>query len=169
MDQYLPLATLLVLAILFALLSAVASRILAPRRPNPAKLMPYESGIVPNREPPSRFPVRFYLVAMIFIVFDVEIIFLYPWALTFRDLGTFGLVEIALFSVGVFVPFLYLISRGALDWGPSNIERRVDADVDIAAMVSPTRTTATTIRRVGTEGRPIDAERGDIAHEKVAL
>jgi NADH-quinone oxidoreductase subunit A len=169
MDQYLPLATLLVLAILFALLSAVASRILAPRRPNPAKLMPYESGIVPNREPPNRFPVRFYLVAMIFIVFDVEIIFLYPWALTFRELGTFGLVEIALFSAGVFVPFLYLISRGALDWGPANIERRVDTDADIQAMVSPTRTTATTIRRVGTEGRPIEAEQGGVAHEKVAL
>ncbi|MGH2684470.1 MAG: NADH-quinone oxidoreductase subunit A, partial [Actinomycetota bacterium] len=112
MDQYLPLATLLVLAILFALLSAVASRILAPRRPTPAKLMPYECGIVPSREPPERFPVRFYLVAMIFINFDVEIIFLYPWALTFRELGTFGLVEIALFSAGVFVPFLYLLSRG---------------------------------------------------------
>ena len=165
MDQYLPLATLLVLAILFALLSAVASRILAPRRPTPAKVMPYESGIVPHREPPRRFPVRFYLVAMIFIVFDVEIIFLYPWALTFRDLGTFGLVEIALFSVAVFIPFLYLVSRGALDWGPADVERRIDAQ----SMVSPDRTASTTIRRVGTEGRPIESERGGVVHEKVAL
>ena len=166
MDQYLPLATLLVLAIVFALLSAVASRLLAPRRPNPAKLMPYECGIVPSREPPERFPVRFYLVAMIFIIFDVEIIFLYPWALTFRELGTFGLVEIALFSVAVFVPFLYLVSSGALDWGPANVERRVDQQ---PGMVSPARTTATTVRRVGLEGRPDEAERPEPTPEQVAL
>jgi NADH-quinone oxidoreductase subunit A len=166
MEQYLPLATLLILAVVFAVVSALASRLLAPRRPTPAKLMPYECGIVPSREPPERFPVRFYLVAMIFIIFDVEIIFLYPWALTFRELGTFGLVEIALFSAGVFVPFLYLVSRGALDWGPAQLERRVD---QLGGMVSPARTAGTTVRRVGLEGRPPEAEHDEAVREKVRL
>src|SRR5882672_9730111 len=107
---------MLTLASLFAGLSFVASRMLAPQRPTAAKLAPYECGIVPTREPAERFPVRFYLVAMIFIIFDIEIIFLYPWAVIFRRLELFGLVEMAVFAVAVFVSFLYLISRGALDW-----------------------------------------------------
>ena len=79
MGQYLPVVALIVLAVLFAALSLIASRLLAPRRSTVAKRAPYECGIVPGRESPERFPVRFYLVAMIFIVFDIEIIFLYPW------------------------------------------------------------------------------------------
>ena len=76
---------LFVLGVLFAGLSFLASGLLAPRkRPTAAKLAPYECGIVPDREPPQRFPVRFYLVAMIFIIFDIEIVFLYPWAVVFR-------------------------------------------------------------------------------------
>jgi NADH-quinone oxidoreductase subunit A len=137
-----------VLAAAFAAISLVMSRLLAPRRPSAAKRAPYESGILPTREPPERFPVRFYLVAMIFIVFDVEIILLFPWAVIYRNLGAFGLVEVVLFSVAVFVSFVYLISNGALDWGPSNRARRV------SPMVSAERTTRTTIRRVGLEGRP---------------
>jgi NADH-quinone oxidoreductase subunit A len=88
--------------------------------------------------------VRFYLVAMIFIIFDIEIIFLYPWAVIFqRDLGVFGLVEMIVFAVAVFVSFVYLISNGALDWGPMRRLRSVDT----------TRTTESTVRRVasGTE------------------
>ena len=80
LDSYLPIFILFVLAALFAGLSIVASRLLAPQRPNAAKEAPYECGIVPTYEPPQRFPVRFYLVAMIFIIFDIEIIFLFPWA-----------------------------------------------------------------------------------------
>ena len=76
---------MLVLAIVFGALSRVASRLLAPRNPTVAKLAPYECGIVPDREPPERFPVKFFLVAMIFIVFDIEIIFLFPWAIVYRD------------------------------------------------------------------------------------
>src|SRR5438128_2140549 len=72
MDQYLPVITLLVLAVVFGVISALASRLLAPRRPTLAKSAPYECGIVPRRDPPERFPVRFYLVAMIFIIFDIE-------------------------------------------------------------------------------------------------
>ena len=119
-SQYLPIVVLLVLGFLFAALSLVASRLLAPRkRPTMAKVAPYECGIVPDREPPQRFPVRFYLVAMIFIIFDIEIVFLYPWAVVYRQLRTFGLVEVIVFAGVVFVSFLYLVSNGALDWGPA--------------------------------------------------
>ena len=83
MAQYLPIFALLVLAVLFAALSFAASKLLAPRNPTEEKLAPYECGIIPGREPPQRFPVRFYLVAMLFIVFDIEIVFLYPWAMTY--------------------------------------------------------------------------------------
>src|SRR5690348_18481737 len=118
MADYLPILTMLVLAALFAGLSFVASALLGPSNPNKAKEAPYECGIVPSREPAERFPVRFYLVAMIFIIFDIEIIFLYPWAVIFRRLALFGLIEMAVFALAVFVSFMYLISRGALDWGP---------------------------------------------------
>jgi NADH-quinone oxidoreductase subunit A len=149
-EQYLPLVTLLIVGILFAVISVTVSRLLAPRHVTRAKTAPYESGIIPSREPPERFPVRFYLVAMIFIIFDIEIIFLYPWAVIYRDLGIFGLWEIVLFGVGVFAAFLYMVAHGALDWGPS---KRLGRAED-TPMVSVHRTSATTIRRVGLEGRP---------------
>ena len=88
MGQYLPLVVLMALAIAFGGLSFVASRLLAPRRPSAAKEAPYECGIVPSREPPERFPVSFYIVAMLFIMFDIEIIFLYPYAVERGTLGT---------------------------------------------------------------------------------
>ena len=146
MAQYLPILALLVLAIVFGLLSRVASRLLGPRNPTVAKSAPYECGIIPDREPPQRFPVKFFLVAMIFIVFDIEVIFLFPWAVVYRSLGPFGLFAIAIFATAVFESFVYLISNGALDWGPMKQLRRVD-------VVDPARTLATTIRRVGLEGR----------------
>jgi NADH-quinone oxidoreductase subunit A len=138
--DYLPLFTLFVLAGLFAALSFVASGLLAPSRPTAPKSAPYECGIVPTREPAERFPVRFYLVAMIFIIFDIEIIFLYPWAVIFRRLELFGLVEMAVFALAVFVSFLYLISRGALDWGPVGLRK--------PTVTSEGRTSESTIRRV---------------------
>lgn len=149
MDQYLPVVTLMVLAVVFGVISALVSRLLAPRRPTLAKSAPYECGIVPRRDPPERFPVRFYLVAMIFIIFDIEIIFLYPWAVVYRGLGPFGLWEMILFAAAVFVSFLYLISNGALDWGPVKRLRRT-SDPE---MISASRTAATTVKLVGLEGR----------------
>ena len=148
MAQYLPLVVMLVLAGLFAGLSFVASRLLAPQRPTPAKLAPYECGIVPTREPAERFPVRFYLVAMIFIIFDIEIIFLFPWAVIFHQLGPFGLWEMVVFAVAVFVSFVYLLANGALDWGPAKRLRPA-----APAPVGASRTTESTIRRVGESGR----------------
>jgi NADH-quinone oxidoreductase subunit A len=147
MGQYLPVVALAILATLFAALSILASKLLAPSASTIAKRSPYECGIVPGRETLERFPVRFYLIAMIFIVFDIEIIFLYPWAVIYRDLGAFGLVEVLLFAVAVFVSFLYLLANGALDWGPANRARR------LSEMVTAERTSTTTIRRVGLEGR----------------
>jgi NADH-quinone oxidoreductase subunit A len=152
LGQYLPIVALLVLAILFAALSLVASSILAPRQPNDRKFAPYECGIIPAKETPERFPVRFFLVAMIFIVFDIEIIFFYPWAVAHREVGLFGLVAVLVFSAAVFESFVYLISNGALDWGP--IKRVRDA----SGLRSAERTSSSTIRRVGLEGRPVDGE-----------
>ena len=87
MGQYLPVVVLAVLAVVFAALSRVASQLLAPNATTIAKRSPYECGIVPGREPPERFPVRFYLIAMIFIVFDIEIIFFYPFTMVYSELG----------------------------------------------------------------------------------
>ncbi len=155
LGQYLPILALLVLAVLFAALSFVASRLLAPRRTTSAKTAPYECGIVPTHDTPERFPVRFFLVAMIFIVFDIEIIFLYPWSVVFRELGLFGLVAMFVFAFAVFESFVYLIGNGALDWGPIKAAVRRE-------MVDPARTSRSTIRRVGSEGR-LDAEPGEAA------
>ncbi|MGZ4676210.1 MAG: NADH-quinone oxidoreductase subunit A [Acidimicrobiia bacterium] len=118
MAQYLPILAMVVLVILFVLLSFVASVLLGVKRPTKAKTMPYECGIVPEREPVERFPVKFYLVAMTFIVLDVEIIFLYPFATVFRSLGGYGIAIMGIFLLVLIVPFAYLLSVGALDWGP---------------------------------------------------
>jgi NADH-quinone oxidoreductase subunit A len=149
MDQYLPLVVMVVLAVSFGVVSELVSNLVSPKRSTPAKTAPYECGIVPRREPPERFPVRFYLVAMIFIIFDIEIIFLYPYAVIYRGLGAFGLGELVVFSIPVFIAFEYLIANGALDWGPIK-KARTPRD---EAMVSSERTAATTIRRVGMDGR----------------
>jgi NADH-quinone oxidoreductase subunit A len=141
LDSYLPILVLFVLGFLFAALSIVASKLLAPQRPTAAKEAPYECGIVPTYELPQRFPVRFYLVAMIFVIFDIEVIFLFPWAVVFNGLGTFGLVEITIFSVAVFFSFTYLIANGALDWGP--LKKLKPASSETA------RTTQSTVRRIG--------------------
>ena len=146
MDDYLPLLATFVLAVVFILGSIVTTKFVAPRRPTSAKAAPYESGIVPTREPPRRFPVRFYLVAMIFIIFDIEIIFLFPWAVTYRSFGGYALGIIAEFTIPFLIAFAWLISQGGLDWGPVNRRRKMEA-VDVA------RTSETTIRRVGLEGR----------------
>src|SRR5947207_7211087 len=148
MDQYLPIVTLLLLAVVFGVISAVVSKLLAPRRPTEAKSAPYECGIVPRKDPPERFPVRFYLVAMIFIIFDIEVIFLYPWAVIYKQPHAFGLWEMVLFAVAVFVSFVYLIGNGALDWGPVRRLRPLSAGVPDAAR-SAERTAETTVRRVG--------------------
>jgi NADH-quinone oxidoreductase subunit A len=117
-NDYLPLLVMIGLVVAFVLLSFVASIVLGPRNPNAAKQAPYECGIVPEVEPAERFPVKFYLVAMSFIVLDVEIVFLYPFAMVMRDLGGYGLVAMSIFVLVLLIPFAYLLSVGALAWGP---------------------------------------------------
>ena len=151
MSQYLPIVVLFVLAVVFGAISLVMSHLLAPKRPSSAKDAPYECGIVPSREPPERFPVSFYIVAMLFIMFDIEIVFVYPYAVAQGDVGIYGFVAIMIFSVLFFLTFVYEVARGGLDWGPLQRIRDLVAD---ARQVSPERTLTTTIRKVGTEGRP---------------
>jgi NADH-quinone oxidoreductase subunit A len=115
---YLPILTMVILVFLFALLSFVTSNLLGPKRPTAAKEAPYESGIVPETAPAERYPVKFYLVAMAFIVLDVEIIFLYPFTTILRSLGAYGLITMGTFLLVLLVPFAYLLSTGALEWGP---------------------------------------------------
>src|SRR3990170_2486309 len=132
LSQYLPIVLLAALAFLFAVLSLAASSVLRPNRPTPAKLAPYECGIEPERLPKGeRFSVKFYVVAMLFIIFDVETIFLFPWAVGFRQLGLFGLVEMAVFIALVFVAYVYVWRKGGLDWQRDE-RRRAGAAVDTA-------------------------------------
>jgi len=117
LSQYLPIVILGAIAFVFAVLSLFASRLVRPSNPTPAKLAPYESGIEPERLPSGeRFSVKFYVVAMLFIIFDIETIFLVPWAVGFRELGLFGLAEMAVFIGLVFVAYVYIWRKGGLDW-----------------------------------------------------
>src|SRR4029453_3366987 len=114
---YAPIVILAIVVGAFALLSLAVSALVRPKRPNPAKVAPYESGITPIKLPKSeRFPVKFYVIAMLFIIFDVEAIFLYPWAVAFRQLGLFGLVEMVVFIGLVLVAYVYVWQKGGLEW-----------------------------------------------------
>ncbi len=153
MEQFLPILALIVLVFLFAAISFVASKLLGPKRPTSAKTAPYECGIVPEVEPSERFPVRFYLVAMAFIVVDVEIIFLYPFTTILRPLGTYGVITMGVFLLVLLVPFAYLLSTGAVDWGP--------------VKQVTTRVAGTVLRATGRPGRdglaPADVEQTEEA------
>jgi NADH-quinone oxidoreductase subunit A len=122
--DYLPIVVLGVLAFVFAVVSRGVSHLLRPNRPNPVKLSAYECGNDAIRLPGGeRFSVKFYVVAMLFIIFDIETIFLYPWAVTFRQLGLFGLVEMALFIGLVFIAYAYIWRKGGLEWEEPRPER----------------------------------------------
>jgi len=118
LQSYLPIVVLFVLAFGFAAVSVGAATVTGPKRYNRAKMDAYECGIEPTPQPMGggRFPIKFYLTAMLFIVFDIEIIFLYPWAVAFGQLGLFGLIEMALFLGTVFVAYAYVWRRGGLEW-----------------------------------------------------
>jgi NADH-quinone oxidoreductase subunit A len=143
--EYLPIVMLGALGVVFVLLSIMVSRLLAPQRATPAKRAAYESGITDQVALPERFPVRFYLVAMLFIMFDIEIVFLYPWAVANEALGLFGLVAMLVFAGIFFLSFVYELGVGGLNWGPGKVTG--------GAARAPERTTTSTIRRVGLEGR----------------
>jgi NADH-quinone oxidoreductase subunit A len=119
--DYLPIAIMLVLIVAFVGVSLIVSRLVSPRNPTPEKLAPYECGIVPEFEPIQRFPVKFYLVAMLFVIFDVEIIFLFAWAVRFPELGWYGVGAMGIFTFFVLETLAYVWKRGALEW---NVHRR---------------------------------------------
>ncbi|MFR9675375.1 NADH-quinone oxidoreductase subunit A [Streptomyces sp. TR06-5] len=118
MNAYAPILVLGGLGAAFAIFSVVMASIIGPKRYNRAKLEAYECGIEPTPQAAGggRFPIKYYLTAMLFIVFDIEIVFLYPWAVTFDALGIFGLVEMLLFVLTVFVAYAYVWRRGGLEW-----------------------------------------------------
>ena len=118
MDIYTPVLALVLLATLFVVGSLILSAVLGPRRYNRVKLDSYECGIQPTPQPVGggRFPVKYYITAMLFIVFDIEIIFLYPWAVQFDQMELYGLVEMVIFIVTVFVAYIYVWRRGGLEW-----------------------------------------------------
>ena len=117
--DYLPLLILVIIATLLAGLLVGLSWILGPKAPSAEKLAPYECGVNPVGSARERFPVKFYLIAMLFIIFDIETVFLYPWAVTFRSRAVsqvFELVEMVIFIVILFVGYIYVWKKGALEW-----------------------------------------------------
>jgi NADH-quinone oxidoreductase subunit A len=114
--DYLPIGILVLLASLFAAGNIILSLVLGPRRPNPEKLSPYECGMVPVGTARERFSVKFYLVAMFFIIFDMEVVFLYPWAVVYKQLQWFGLAAMGTFLVILLVGYFYAWKKGGLDW-----------------------------------------------------
>jgi len=132
--DYLPIAIMFVVGVAFAVLSMGVSRLLTPHRPTPEKLAPYECGIVPENEPSERFPVKFYLVAMLFVIFDIEIIFLFAWASRFDHLGWTGLFSVMIFVALAVETLVYVWKRGALDWNPPRrVRHRVSNELEEAA------------------------------------
>lgn len=118
MNAYVPILVLGALAAAFAVFSVVVASVVGPKRYNRAKLAAYECGVEPTPQPAGggRFPVKYYLTAMLFIIFDIEIVFLYPWAVHFDALGMFGLVQMLIFVVLIGIAYAYDWRRGGLEW-----------------------------------------------------
>jgi NADH-quinone oxidoreductase subunit A len=114
--EYLPIAILVIIAVIIAGLVIGLGHLFGPRRPTSRKSMPYESGMRPIGPGTRRMPVRFYLIAVLFILFDIEVIFFLPWAVVFRKLGLFGLVEMFIFILILLVGYVYAWKKGALEW-----------------------------------------------------
>jgi len=116
LENYVPIFLMIAVGVTFGVVMVKLNEWLGPHRPNDEKLSTYESGMEPVRTARERFSVKFYLVAMLFIIFDIEIVFMYPWAVMFRQLGWFGLIEMIVFIAILLVGFLYIWRKGALKW-----------------------------------------------------
>lgn len=114
--DYLPILVMIVVVIAFATIALTLSTLTGPRNPTAAKLSPYESGMPPIGSARRRLPVKFYLTAVLFILFDIEIIFFYPWAVLFRQLQVFGLVEMGVFVLILLVAYIYVWRKGGFEW-----------------------------------------------------
>lgn len=115
-SDYLPLLILIIVASVFGAIAIIVPTVLGPRRENKQKMEPYESGIIPFSDARRRFPVKYYLVAMLFILFDIEVVFLYPWAVVLRDLRVMALIPISFFLLILIAGLVYEWKKGALDW-----------------------------------------------------
>ena len=120
MQGWLSILIMFALGVGFALVATGLSRLVGPRKPTPEKLAPYECGMPPVGDARERQSVKFYLVAMIFLLFDIEVAFLYPWAMALRDLGWSGFVQVVLFMALLLAGYAYVWRKGALDWGSEN-------------------------------------------------
>ncbi|TVR15898.1 MAG: NADH-quinone oxidoreductase subunit A [Balneolaceae bacterium] len=116
LEQYIPIFVLLGIALVLGIVLMSLSRILGPYRPNKTKLQPYESGMDPVGEAKDRYSIAFYLVAMEFIVFDLEVVFIYPWAVRFMEHGTGTFIAMVVFIVILFIGLIYTLKKGTLDW-----------------------------------------------------
>ena len=114
--EYIAIAVMIAVATLIAAIAIGVGELLGPKKRSKVKEEPYESGIVPFGPGTRRMPVRFYLIAVLFILFDIEVIFLLPWAVVFRQLGLFGLIEMVIFIVILLVGYVYAWKKGALEW-----------------------------------------------------
>jgi NADH-quinone oxidoreductase subunit A len=123
-ELYFPIVVQVVIAAVLAAALIAISYIFGKKVRNRVKDMPYESGIVPTGDARQRFSVKFYLVAMLFILFDIEAIFLYPWVVVYRELKMFAFVEMLIFVVLILSGFLYIWKKGALDWSGSDMSRK---------------------------------------------
>jgi NADH-quinone oxidoreductase subunit A len=116
LEQYLPIGLMILIGVVAGLVFTNINRFIGPKRQTEEKLSTYESGMDPVKTARERFSVKFYLVAMLFIVFDIEIVFMYPWAVLFRQLGWAGFVEMLVFICVLLVGLLYILKKGALRW-----------------------------------------------------
>jgi NADH-quinone oxidoreductase subunit A len=116
LGAYLPILLMVIVAIAFGLCSIVFSSLIGPKKYSAIKMSPYECGCEPVGTARERFSIKFYIIAMLFILFDIEAVFLYPWAILYKKLGVFGLVEMGLFIVILFVGYIYVWKKGALEW-----------------------------------------------------
>lgn len=116
LGAYLPILVLVAIAVIFGLCSLVFSSLIGQKKPSAIKLAPYECGCEPVGSARERFSVKFYIIAMLFILFDIEAVFLYPWSVLYKRLGMFGLMEMGVFIVILFVGYIYVWKKGALEW-----------------------------------------------------
>lgn len=121
LNGYIPVLIMLAVVTTFGVLVVTLSWLVGKRQSSSEKLMAYECGNIPEGNARQRFPIKFYIIAMLFIVFDIEAMFLYPWAVIYRSLKLFGLIEMVVFIAILLIGFLYVWKKGALEWGSKNI------------------------------------------------
>jgi len=127
MQSWISILMLFGVAVGFGVFTVSVSQLLGPKRPTPEKLAPYECGVPPVGTARERLSIKFYLVAMVFLLFDIEVAFLYPWAMALRDIGWPGYVQIVLFTLVLAAGYIYIWRKGILDWGPQARRRPVSA------------------------------------------